>query len=91
MKTMKLDGGIDMYSFGDRYVTDVPPLGRKVRYLNKNGYDIERETANQYFTENEILTIKEIYVGRSNSEVELVEFPNKKFNTVMFADFENNK
>ncbi|MGE7726954.1 hypothetical protein [Bacillus cereus] len=82
---MSLAGGIDEYSFGDRY--DGPlPAGRKVYFLNKNGYDSEREHAATFFEEGQVLTVKEIYVGRSNSKVEFVEHPLKKFNTVMFAD-----
>lgn len=86
--TMKLDGGIDEYQFDARYKLDVSPLGRKVFYLNDNGYDSEREVANKYFEENQVLTVKEIYVGRSGSTVEFVGLPNKRFNTVMFADVE---
>lgn len=86
---MKLDGGIDTYQlFGSRYKTEEPPLGRKVVYLNDNGYEIQRKTANEYFYENQLLTVKEIYVGRSSSTVEFLELPNKQFNTVMFADVE---
>lgn len=47
--TMKLDGRIDEYSFDSRYLTDEPPYGRKVVYLNENGYDVQRENANEYF------------------------------------------
>jgi hypothetical protein len=87
---MKLDGGLDMYSFefGKRYKSDGSPQGRKVRFLDENGYDIQRENANKYFKKNDVLTVKEIYVGRCSSDVEFEEFPNKKFNTVMFADVE---
>ena len=42
--------------------------------------------ANKCFKEGDILTVKEIYVGRSNSDVEFKEFLNKRFNTVMFKD-----
>jgi len=49
----------------------------------------QRETANRYFSEGDIITVKESYVGRSCSEVELEECPNKKFNTVMFADIKS--
>ena len=83
---MSLVGGLDTYSFGERYKSDVSPEGRKVCFLDENGYDIQRETANKYFKKDQVLTVKEIYVGRSNSDVEFVEFPNKNFNTVMFAD-----
>lgn len=92
MKTpMKLDGGIKMYCYGgdkifDRYNNKNPPKGRKVIFLNDNGYDYEREYANTLFPKGQILTVNEIYVGRSNSEVEFEEFPGEKFNTVMFAD-----
>lgn len=84
---MNLIGGIDMYSFPiKRYKSDTSPEGRKVIFLNDNGYDIEREYANDLFEEGQVLTIKEIYVGRSSSEVEFIEYPDKRFNTVMFAD-----
>ena len=86
MKVMSLIGGLDMYSPFERYESDVSPKGRKVVFLNDNGYDYEREYANTLFKEGQILTIKEIYVSRCSSEVEFIEFPNKRFNTVMFAD-----
>lgn len=86
---MSLEGGLDMYAtLGTRYLSDVSPEGRKVYFLNKNGYETQREHANKFFEENQVLTIKEIYVGRSSSEVEFIELPHKKFNTVMFADVE---
>jgi len=87
---MRLDGGITTYQINNkkRYKTEEPPLGRKVVYLNKNGYDIQREVANKYFYENQLLTVKEIFVDRSSSTVEFLELPNKQFNTVMFADVE---
>ncbi|WP_186321323.1 hypothetical protein [Bacillus sp. FJAT-22090] len=85
-KTMSLKGGLIMYAgFGERYQSDESQEGRKVIYLQKNGFD-HQEYANEYFKKNDILTIKEIYVGRSSTEVEFVEYPNKRFNTVMFAD-----
>jgi len=86
---MSLIGGIDTYNINlKRYESEISPKGRKVIFLNDNGYDIQREIANRYFSKDTILTIKEIYIGRSSSEVEFEEFPNKKFNTVMFADVE---
>lgn len=86
METMSLIGGIMMYGNGGRYESDVPPTGRKVIFLNDNGHDYERERANTYFKEGDILTIKEIYVDRWNSDVEFIECPKVKFNTVMFKD-----
>lgn len=86
-KVMSLDGGLDMYSaFGSRFKSNISPKGRKVKFLNDNGYDSEREYTNKYFKENQILTIEEIYVGRNSSEVEFEELLGKRFNTVMFAD-----
>lgn len=86
-KAMSLVGGIDMYSRDlKRFNSEESPQGRKVVFLNDNGCDIQREHANRYFLEGDILTIKEIYVGGSSSEVEFEEWPNKMFNTVMFAD-----
>lgn len=87
---MKLNGGLDMYGryYGDRYISDETPYGRKVRYMDENGYDSDTIYARTYFDKGAILTVKEIYVGRSTSDVEFLEFPNKKFNTVMFEDVE---
>lgn len=90
-KTMSLTGGIDMYSSARRYKSDVSPKGRKVIFLDDNGYDIEREYARKYFSKGEVLTVEEIYVGRSHSDVELEGYPNERFNTVMFADVEVSK
>lgn len=89
-RSMSLKGGLNMYvMFGDdnsRYESDTPPLGRHVRFLDKNGWDWDLEEARKLFTEGQILTVKEIYVGRSSSEVEFLMYPGKRFNTVMFAD-----
>lgn len=86
--SMSLKGGLDMYSLNGekRYQSEEIPEGRKVIYLQKNGWDGDQEFANRYFYKNDLLTIKEIYVGRSSSEVEFIEQPNERFNTVMFAD-----
>ena len=51
MKTMSLIGGIDTYSLFKRYKSDILPEGRKVIFLNDNGYDMERQYANQFFTD----------------------------------------
>lgn len=92
---MDLTGGLNMYNFfvvsegvykQTRYGSDESPHGRKVKYLDRGGWDADREYANKSFSEGAILTVKEIYVGRSSSEVEFVEHPGKKFNTVMFED-----
>lgn len=88
-KPMNLEGGLNqMKAFGTRYKTTVPPYGRKVKFLNKNGSTYDTEDARKHMKPGQILTVKEIYVGRVSSEVEFVEIPNKKFNTVMFSDVE---
>jgi hypothetical protein len=85
-ETMSIDSGINEYKNGKRFQIDTPPKGRIVRYINKNGYDYDRKHANKFLVEGKTYTVKEIYVGGSSSEVELEEFSNKKFNTVMFID-----
>jgi hypothetical protein len=83
---MSIVGGLDLYaSLGTRFKGGDAPLGRKVIFLNDNGYDSQRERANKLFKKGEILTVKEIYVGRSHSDVEFLEYEGR-FNTVMFAD-----
>lgn len=95
MKVMSLDGGLLTYrlvgEIQDRHITSKPPKGRKVRFLNDNGREFEREVANQLIEEGEILTVKEIFVGTSSSTVEFMEYPGKEFNTVMFEDVEVNE
>lgn len=87
-RTMSLEGGIDMYRYGKRYKSEIPPKGRKVKYLDDNGYDADRKCANKLMKKGDILTVHEIYVGCSSSDVEFEEFPGKHFNTVMFEDEE---
>lgn len=84
---MNLNGGIDQYSFtGERYKDQKPPKGRKVRFLNENGYDGDLEYAREFFNEGDELEVNEIYVERSNSTVEFIGFEGKLFNTVLFED-----
>lgn len=90
---MRLDGGIEEYVIHlndefvqKRHLTENKPYGRKVKYLQQNGWDSDKAFANKHLYKNQVLTVKEIYVGRSSSKVEFVEFPNLKFNTVMFED-----
>ena len=90
MNTMSLVGGLLEYgtpeTFGERYESADSPKGRKVRFLNDNGYDSEREHASKLFKTGQILTVKEIYVGTFSSTVEFIEYPKEQFNTVMFCD-----
>lgn len=86
-----------MYIYMDIYKTRI---GDKVRYLNKSGYDGDREQANKYLKEGEEYEVcRPIRIGRSSSEVYLkginsVSFLAKKdflvpFNTVMFENVED--
>lgn len=86
---MDINGGLLMYFDDyDRLSNEPSPEGRKVRFLNKNGYSIQREDALKHFNEGDILTVQEILVDRNSSEVEFKEVPNERFNTVMFEDVE---
>lgn len=85
---MNLTGGIDMYNWEGRYLSGKAPYGRKVVYLGTGGWDKDVEFANQYFTVGQVLTVDEIYVGRSSSRVSFIETEGKQFNTVMFQDVE---
>lgn len=86
-KTMSLKGGIKMYTRELGTFGGGECKGRKVFFLGKNGYDMELDLAKKVFKVGEILTVKEIYVGRSSSEVSFQGIDGK-FNTVMFSDFE---
>lgn len=59
--------------------------GTTVYFLNKNGYDFEREEAAKIFSEGQSLTVKRVDVHNSSSSVEFEEQPGKWFNTVMFG------
>ena len=85
---MKLEGGIDEYRWNKRYKDGEAPWGRKVIFINKNGWDYDLEHARRLLSEGDIVTVEEIYVGRSSSKVEFIEFPGETFNTVMFEDLE---
>jgi len=87
---MKLSGGIDTYSYTNRKaqnerVNGEDCRGRKVRFLGKNGYPAELEFAKNKIKINQILTVKEVYVGRSSSTVVFEEIEGE-YNTVMFED-----
>ena len=64
------------------------PPGTYVKYLNKNGYESDRERANKVLEEGKQYTVYKIDVGSSRSTVQLVEFPDQWFNTVMFENLE---
>lgn len=85
-KSMNIENGLQTYCQNQIEKRLETPKGRKVIYTGKNGYDIQHQ--NLPFKINDILTIKEIYVGRSTSTVKFIEFPDKEYNTVMFNDIE---
>lgn len=93
---MDLTGGLNMYLLlnGEsegRYKNGDSPYGRKVKYLDYNGRDSDIEYARECgLVKDQIYTVKEVYVERSSSEVELLEVEGK-FNTVMFEDVEIEK
>lgn len=86
--TMSLDGGLDMYNGMKRYNSHIAPEGRIVKFINDNGMDSDLEYAQKYFTEGQILVVKEIYVGRSGSTVEFIGYEKLHFNTVHFTDIQ---
>lgn len=61
--------------------------GTKVKYMNKNGYEGDREYANKFLKEGKVYTVEDIEVGGFMSYVYLKEFPSKPFNSVMFKEF----
>lgn len=77
-----------MYRNGKRYKSDISPKSRKVRFLDKNGYDADKAHARKCLKKNDVLTVHEIYVYGNYSHVEFEEFRGKRFNTVMFEDVE---
>ena len=65
--------------------------GDKVIFLDENGYDIQLENAKKCgLIKGEAYTINDVSIGSFKSEVNLVEFPNAWFNTVMFDNKKNN-
>lgn len=64
------------------------PKGQKVRYRNKDGFETDRLHANKFLNTEDIYTIKETLVYSSNSSLYLEEFPDEKFNLVMFEEVE---
>ena len=92
-ETMSLDGGLEMYGYV--FATEFVRLngkeceGRKVKFIDKNGYGGELEFARGLLKKDDVLTIDEIEVGRGSSNVYFKEHPLIGFNTVMFADLES--
>lgn len=91
---MDIKGGVMEYNKAwgggnsPRYKGGCVPKGRKVKFLGVGGLDCDEEYGNKYLSVGGIYTVDEIYVGGWCSQVELKEYPKKKFNTVMFEDVE---
>ena len=87
---MSIVGGVCMYAIpGKRFNSNVPPKGRKVVFAHdENGLKYDQEKAKRHFKKGDVLTVKEIYVYSSSSDVEFAECPGVLFNTVLFADAE---
>ena len=58
----------------------------KVFFLDENGYDYDRETAQKYMKKGDFFTVKHIEVGNWSSTVFFNEIPDQGFNTVMFEE-----
>lgn len=58
--------------------------GTKVKYTGKNGYDSDKEHADNYLNVDEIYTVDYTNVGDWRTTVRLIEFPALLFNAVHF-------
>ena len=79
MKLNRNRDGRVVLAFGDV----LAKAGDKVRYLDKNGHDYQRELARKVFGVDAILTVERISVGRSSSKYFFKDVPGE-WNTVMF-------
>lgn len=60
--------------------------GTKVRYLDENGYDGDREYARKFMQKDQTFTVEYVNVGNWSSLVAFRELPGKEFNTAMFEE-----
>jgi hypothetical protein len=58
--------------------------GTEVVYGGFNGYDSDRVHGNTYLNIGQIYTVNHTDVGQSHTNVYLTEFPNERFNSVLF-------
>lgn len=77
-----------MFDFPEDNTMDInTKIGSKVRFsFPENGIASDIETAKKYLKENEIYTIKNIYVGGWRTDITLEEFPTIEFNSVQFEN-----
>lgn len=62
---------------------DFYPRGTKVKFINRNGYDAERERANEIIGTEQTLTVFRCLIGHSRSNYVFDEIKGE-WNTVMF-------
>ncbi|MEB4780810.1 hypothetical protein P5G60_03345 [Paenibacillus jamilae] len=60
--------------------------GCKVRYMNRGGYDKDREWANKHLVKGQAYTIDQVEIHQSSTTVYLAEVPGHGFNSVCFDD-----
>jgi len=64
--------------------------GSRVRFLNRNGHDGEAEEACEAgLNELAVYTVEKTEVGGWHTDVYLLEFPGKPFNSVLFEDYQD--
>lgn len=62
--------------------------GSNVKYLDENGYRLDREYARKCgLVKGQVYTVEYTWIGQSSTMVGLVEFPEHEFNSVMFEDY----
>ena len=61
-----------------------PEPGDKMQFLDRNGYDVELETARKVFTKGQVVTVKKFDLGGWCSSITFEELSGK-WNSVMFA------
>ena len=67
-------------------------IGSKVKYLDENGYDRDREWAQHMgLKKGEVYTVRFVDIGSWSSSVWLDEIEGASFNTVMFKNVEENR
>jgi hypothetical protein len=60
--------------------------GAKVRFLDRNGYDYQLETARRLLSKDGVYTVDRTDVHSWYTYVYLIEFPGEAFNSAMFVD-----
>lgn len=61
------------------------PKGTKVRFTAEGGYDSQQESAKKDMILGEVYTVNYTDVDSCHAYVSLMEFPQKRFNSCLFA------